>query len=165
MTMTRRAMSGTPLMGVVGLAACATTGSGNNWTASQLSTDVALIDQGLQAVGAALASIPGVSATLLAKVQGYLVQIKTDALNVAVATQGAPTSTIVDIANLVANIAKTVLPTISAIPGAAEIVVAISAAQAMIPVLLAAVGVPAPTALAAPKMSVAQARAVLATPL
>lgn len=145
-----------------------TTGTTTNvttWNFATLSTDIQLIDGGLQAVVASVDSAPNIAADVKAKLDAAAATIHKDAQLVAQSLGvEAPASTVADIANTLTNVALAVLPVLAPIPGAAAIVAAIKAAQALVPVILAAVQVPVKASVAADGSAYtpAQARAVLA---
>ena len=127
-------------------------------TTSQIATDANLIAQGLQPLAADVAAIPGVPSATLAKVQADLAKLQQAAAGIATATAGQQTTSVQGIAALVEEIASVVLPLV---PGGAPWVLVVQAAQALVPVILAAAGVSGSTG-AAPTMPATQARLILA---
>jgi hypothetical protein len=125
---------------------------------SQVTSDVQTIASGLAGIMPQISSIPGIAASSVAKLSGYLADLKSLASQVAAnATPSA--TTIQQVASDVQAFADLALPLI---PGGAVYVVAINAALALLPGLLAAVGVSAGS-LEAPEMTPAQARSVLSS--
>jgi hypothetical protein len=140
MTPTRRAILVAAPLAAAGLAlaACGNTAVPPTLTPSQLATDLQLIATGFSPLATALQGVAGFPATALATVQAVLPQIAADAQAVAAATAGAPLATVQDFVTLVEKVADTVLPLI---PGAGAIYEVVLAAQALLPVIEAAVGI------------------------
>lgn len=130
------------------LAACSST------QMTQVTSDVQAITTGLTNIMPQIATV--VPAAAVAQLTTYLNDLKSLAATVS---GNVSATTIQQVAKDVEAFADLVLPLV---PGGAVFVVAINAALALLPGLLAAVGVSAGT-LAAPAMTPAQARAVLAS--
>lgn len=142
-----------------GLSLAVLAGCANAPSTSQLAQDAKLIAAGLSGVTAALASVPGVPPAALAQVNSYLVLVQADADTIAQATAGAPpVATVQDIAALVGRVAAAVLPLV---PGGGPLVAVVQAAEALVPVILAAAGVASATP-GQIAYTPAQARAILA---
>ena len=144
------------------LAACAhpVTAPSVQASAAQLASDVQLIDNGLSAVLPSVARVANVPPATVARINADLAKIQADAAQVqadVTATSAVPTGVVQEIASVVTDVATVVLP---AVPGAAPFVPVVQAANALVPVLLNAIGSPA--AGAAPVMSPSAARLVLA---
>ena len=125
-------------------------------TTTQIASDVQLIASGLQPVVNALVNAPNVSASVIAQVQGYLATIKADAAQIAASTATPAVGTVQQIVQAVQALAGIA----GSIPALAPYAMAIQAAVALLPVLLADVGVV--TSGAKPSMTPMQARAILA---
>ena len=133
------------------LAAC-----GQNLTISQVAADINLEAQGLAPVVAALAAVPNIPAVTVAKAQALFAVIQADAKAFATSVANPPAGTVQEVEQAVQALAAIA----AAIPALAPYAVVIQAAVALLPVMLASVGVPVVGS--APKMSATQARAVLA---
>ena len=143
------------ILAAAGVAACST----STTTASQVATDVSLIASGLSSAITAIAAIPGVPATIVTQLQGYLATIKTDAEQVATATAtaSADANIVQEIASTVQTVADIALPLI---PGGSAIVLIINAAISLLPTILAVVGVTSATRML-PVYTPDQARLIL----
>ena len=125
--------------GLLGFLAACQPGSKTPAAPPQVAQDIALIAQGLAAVANSLTGIPGIPADTLAKIKGDITKIQTAAASVATDTTGSAWPTNVQgITSLIGEIADVALPLI---PGGAPFVLAVNAAQALVPILLAAIGV------------------------
>lgn len=125
-------------------------------TFSSVANDVTLVAAGLGPVVNALQMTPGVTAATVAMARGYLATIEADAKQIATATENPPTAVGQEVVQDIQALAGIT----STIPALAPYAVIVEAAVAMIPVILAGLGVQATGA--SPKMSAAQARATLA---
>ena len=129
----RTLLSGIAAAGaLLALAAC----QSGTPTPAQVAQDAALIAQGLAGVASSLAAVPGIPAATLTKVQGYIAEIQAASAQIATDTTGTvwPTS-VQSVATLVGQIADVVLPLV---PGGAPFVAVITAAEALVPILLSA---------------------------
>lgn len=115
------------------LAGCATLNS-----PSQLATDVQLVASGVTAAVQQIAAIPGVSASVLTRVQADALTVSADAAKVAAAAASATGGLVQQIAAAVKEIAALVLPLF---PSTQPFVPLIEAALSLLPVLLASAGV------------------------
>ena len=121
---------------------------------STIATDVALIASGLTSV---LAQLPAMPNATLAQLQAYLADIKT------LATQIAANATAPLVQSIVADVQDFAAIATPLIPAAAPYAPVIQAALALLPGLLTSIGLAgAVSSTSAPKMTPAQARAVLA---
>jgi hypothetical protein len=123
----------------IALAACSST----TVTLSQLAADVQLVASGISSVVAAVAQIPGVPATTVTQLQGYLATIQIDAGKVASATPSAVAGTSIasiveEIAVAVQAVAEVALPLI---PGGSAAVPILNAAVSLLPIILDAAGI------------------------
>ncbi len=153
MNITRRRLG----LSAVLLATTALAGCGSTVTPSQIASDANLIATGLASIVTALSGIAGVPPTTIVTIMSYLKQIQAAAAQLATETVGASAGTVQSIAMLVGQVAQVVLPLI---PGGGPIVTVVEAAQALIPGMLALVGISAASAVA-PKWSSAEARSIL----
>ncbi len=132
------------------LAAC------KSGSVSQVTADVQAIAAGLSGIMPQIGTAPGISASVVAQLNTYLTDLKSLASQIG--ANATPSASIIQqVASDVQAFANLALPLI---PGGAAYLVAINAALALLPALLAAVGVSASTPVA-PSMTPAQARAVL----
>ena len=126
-------------LGLLGILAACQPNSKTPAAPPQVAQDIALIAQGLAAVANSLTGIPGIPADTLGIIKADIALIQEAAKSVATDTTGSvwPTN-VQSIANLIAEIARNALPVI---PGGAPFVLAVNAASALVPILLAAIGV------------------------
>ena len=136
---------------LIPLAAC-----GTKLTISRVAADINLEAQGLATVVAALAAVPNIPAATIVKAQSLFAVIQADAKAFAASVANPPAGTVQEVEQAVQALAAIA----ASIPALAPYAVVIQAAVALLPVMLASVGVPVVGA--APKMGAAQARAVLA---
>ena len=129
---------------------------GQKLTISQVAQDISLEAQGLAPMVAALAAAPNIPAATVAKAQALFAVIQADAKAFAASVANPPAGTVQEVEQAVQGLAAIA----ATIPALAPYAVVIQAAVALLPVMLASVGVPVVGA--APKMGAAQARAVLA---
>ncbi|WP_428493103.1 hypothetical protein [Rhodopila sp.] len=148
--MNRRTLLATAVA-LIPLAACAT-----KLTISQVAADINLEAQGLAPFVAALAAVPNIPAATVAKAQSLFAVIQADAKAFAASVANPPAGTVQEVQQAVQGLAAIA----ATIPALAPYALVIQAAVALLPVMLTAVGVPVVGG--APKMSAAQARAVLA---
>jgi hypothetical protein len=150
----RVVMSGLVLSPVLAVIGC-----GNGNSQDQVKTDVNLIANGLSGVVAALQALPAgrVPPDVLSRAQAIIGDIRTNAAAVSQAIAANP-DTVQAISSSVSTLSALLTPFF---PAAPAVGLAVQAALALLPVVLAAVGKAPAAATAAPKMTPDQARAVL----
>ena len=162
MNISRRALGGistAAILTAAGLGACST----STTTISQGATDAALIASGIAAALAAVQTIPGVSSTLIAQLQGYVATAQADATAIASATA----STGANLAQSIEAAVKVAAPLLlSLIPGSSALVNTvtplINAAISLISSLLSEYGVTsAIPSIVVPKYTPTEARLIL----
>lgn len=133
-----------------------------NAAVQQAAVDINLVAGGLAAITPTLAGL-GLPPATVTQIQGYVATLQADAksISAAVAASTTPsTTTVQEIATVTGQIATAVL---TALPGGGAAVVAVQAAQALVPVILAAFHVTgaAPVATMTPD----EARLILSKPV
>ncbi|HET6195099.1 MAG TPA: hypothetical protein VFE12_05080 [Acetobacteraceae bacterium] len=148
----RVVLSGLVLSPVLAVIGCGT-------SQDQVKTDVSLIANGLSGVVSALQALPAgrIPPDVLSRAQAIIGDIRMNAAAISQAITANP-DTVQAISSSVSTLSVLLTPFF---PAAPAVGLAVQAALALLPVVLAAVGRTPAAATAAPKMTPEQARAVL----
>jgi hypothetical protein len=150
----RTLLSGFVLSPLAAMAGC-------NTPPDQVKSDVALIASGLSGVIGVLRGLPAgsIPPDTLGRAQAIIDDIRTNATSISQAITANP-DTVQTISSLVSTLSVLLTPFF---PAAPAVGLAVKAALALLPIVLAAVGKPPAAATAAPTMTPAEARAVLSS--